>query len=162
MKTTNPESLAESAGLTITGYGYWKQTSNPASAISGDKPMKRNIPRSFGVLTAVALTLAAAPALAQNFLTDIPAGSRGMVSGPRNWRAHSRFFRLRPERQLGQPGGRDGSERRHGRISPFGRLVTLLQDPARAVGSIIGRLHRRRPGGGCDQLRHGRNPEEFR
>ena len=24
----------------------------------------------------------AAPALAQNFLTDIPAGSRGMVSGP--------------------------------------------------------------------------------
>ena len=26
--------------------------------------------------------LAAAPALAQNFLTDIPAGSRGMVSGP--------------------------------------------------------------------------------
>ena len=27
-------------------------------------------------------SLAAAPALAQNFLTDIPAGSRGMVSGP--------------------------------------------------------------------------------
>ena len=27
-------------------------------------------------------SLFAAPALAQNFLTDVPAGSRGMVSGP--------------------------------------------------------------------------------
>lgn len=44
--------------------------------------MKRNIPRTIGVLIAVALTHAAAPVLSQNFLTDIPAGSRGMVSGP--------------------------------------------------------------------------------
>ena len=35
-----------------------------------------------GALVAMILSLATAPALAQNFLTDIPAGSRGMVSGP--------------------------------------------------------------------------------
>ena len=33
-------------------------------------------------LMALVASLAAAPALAQNFLIDIPAGSRGMVSGP--------------------------------------------------------------------------------
>ena len=31
---------------------------------------------------ALVLSHLAAPAIAQNFLTDIPAGSRGMVSGP--------------------------------------------------------------------------------
>ena len=35
-----------------------------------------------GILMALVASMAAAPALAQNFLTDIPAGSRGMVSGP--------------------------------------------------------------------------------
>ena len=35
-----------------------------------------------GALLALIATMVASPALAQNFLTDIPAGSRGMVSGP--------------------------------------------------------------------------------
>ena len=33
-------------------------------------------------LTALIASVVTAPAIAQNFLTDIPAGSRGMVSGP--------------------------------------------------------------------------------
>ena len=41
-----------------------------------------NTPTARGALLALISSLAAAPALAQNFLTDIPAGSRGMVSGP--------------------------------------------------------------------------------
>lgn len=35
-----------------------------------------------GISVALVLSHLAAPAIAQNFLTDIPAGSRGMVSGP--------------------------------------------------------------------------------
>ncbi len=35
-----------------------------------------------GALMVMILATAIAPAFAQNFLTDIPAGSRGMVSGP--------------------------------------------------------------------------------
>ena len=39
--------------------------------------------RKVSVLAAaLALSVFALPALAQNFLTDVPAGSRGMVSGP--------------------------------------------------------------------------------
>ena len=41
-----------------------------------------NTPTARGALLALISSLAATPALAQNFLTDIPAGSRGMVSGP--------------------------------------------------------------------------------
>ena len=41
-----------------------------------------NTPTARGALVALISSLAATPALAQNFLTDIPAGSRGMVSGP--------------------------------------------------------------------------------
>lgn len=41
-----------------------------------------NTPTARGALLTLILSLAATPALAQNFLTDIPAGSRGMVSGP--------------------------------------------------------------------------------
>ena len=41
-----------------------------------------NTSAAHGALVALISSLAAAPALAQNFLTDIPAGSRGMVSGP--------------------------------------------------------------------------------
>jgi hypothetical protein len=35
-----------------------------------------------GLLLATLLTGFALPSLAQNFITDVPAGSRGMVSGP--------------------------------------------------------------------------------
>ena len=41
-----------------------------------------NSPTTRAALLAVISSAIAAPALAQNFLTDIPAGSRGMVSGP--------------------------------------------------------------------------------
>ena len=41
-----------------------------------------NSPTARAALLAVISSTVAAPALAQNFLTDIPAGSRGMVSGP--------------------------------------------------------------------------------
>ena len=41
-----------------------------------------NSPTTRAALLAVISSMVAAPALAQNFLTDIPAGSRGMVSGP--------------------------------------------------------------------------------
>ena len=41
-----------------------------------------NTPTARGALVALISSLAATAALAQNFLTDIPAGSRGMVSGP--------------------------------------------------------------------------------
>ena len=39
-------------------------------------------PWASGVLMALISSHVAAPALSQNFLTDIPEGSRGMVSGP--------------------------------------------------------------------------------
>ncbi len=39
-------------------------------------------PWTSGVLIALVTSHIAGPALAQNFLTDIPEGSRGMVSGP--------------------------------------------------------------------------------
>ena len=35
-----------------------------------------------GLLLALVLTGIALPSLAQNFITDVPPGSRGMVSGP--------------------------------------------------------------------------------
>jgi len=41
-----------------------------------------NSPTTRAALLALISFTVAAPALAQNFLTDIPAGSRGMVSGP--------------------------------------------------------------------------------
>ena len=41
-----------------------------------------NSPTTRAALIAVISSAVAAPAFAQNFLTDIPAGSRGMVSGP--------------------------------------------------------------------------------
>ena len=41
-----------------------------------------NSPTARAALLAVISSTVATPALAQNFLTDIPAGSRGMVSGP--------------------------------------------------------------------------------
>ena len=41
-----------------------------------------NSPTTRAALLAVISSAVAAPAFAQNFLTDIPAGSRGMVSGP--------------------------------------------------------------------------------
>lgn len=41
-----------------------------------------NTPSIRAALLAMISSTLAAPALAQNFLTDIPAGSRGMVSGP--------------------------------------------------------------------------------
>ena len=37
---------------------------------------------NIGLVIVLFSSLFAAPALAQNFLTDVPAGSRGMVSGP--------------------------------------------------------------------------------
>ena len=41
-----------------------------------------NFPTTRAVLLALVSSTLAGSALAQNFLTDIPAGSRGMVSGP--------------------------------------------------------------------------------
>ena len=41
-----------------------------------------NAPTTRVALTALIASVITAPAIAQNFLTDIPAGSRGMVSGP--------------------------------------------------------------------------------
>ncbi len=41
-----------------------------------------NNPWARGVLLILLSSQFAAPALSQNFLTDIPEGSRGMVSGP--------------------------------------------------------------------------------
>ena len=41
-----------------------------------------NTPITRVALIALITCVVAAPAIAQNFLTDIPAGSRGMVSGP--------------------------------------------------------------------------------
>ena len=41
-----------------------------------------NSPTTRVALTALIASVITAPAIAQNFLTDIPAGSRGMVSGP--------------------------------------------------------------------------------
>ena len=41
-----------------------------------------NNPTTGGALIALVSSMVATPALSQNFLTDIPAGSRGMVSGP--------------------------------------------------------------------------------
>ena len=41
-----------------------------------------NSPTTRVALTALIASVVTAPAIAQNFLTDIPAGSRGMVSGP--------------------------------------------------------------------------------
>ena len=41
-----------------------------------------NTPITRVALIALITSVVAAPAIAQNFLTDIPAGSRGMVSGP--------------------------------------------------------------------------------
>ncbi|MFP6830046.1 MAG: hypothetical protein VCC36_13620 [Gammaproteobacteria bacterium] len=44
--------------------------------------MTKNIRGASGLVIALSLSVLALPALAQNFLTDVPAGSRGMVSGP--------------------------------------------------------------------------------
>ena len=41
-----------------------------------------NSPTTRVALMALITSVVTAPAIAQNFLTDIPAGSRGMVSGP--------------------------------------------------------------------------------
>ena len=41
-----------------------------------------NTPITRVALMALITSVVTAPAIAQNFLTDIPAGSRGMVSGP--------------------------------------------------------------------------------
>ena len=45
--------------------------------------MTENTRRASGLMIALLLSITAYPALAQNPLTDIPAGDEGMVTGPK-------------------------------------------------------------------------------